>query len=209
MPTDHLTSDLAHLHLQERYGGTDHVQVASGAGLSIVHIGHSSLTGSSIYLKNILHVSRLSTYLLSVNRLCWDNDIFVEFHHHFFCVKDKATRKIMLHIRSKGGLYPIPLSRASSSLPRRALFGVTASPSQWHQPLGHPTNNAVQNIVKTHDLSFAPFDTSSSVCDACQHAKSHQLPYTSSQRVSTMPLELIHSDIWVLLLLSLVVLSIM
>jgi hypothetical protein len=103
---------------------------------------------------------------------------FVEFHRHSFCVKDKATRKILLHGRSKDGLYPIPLSRASSSSPRRALSGVTASSSQWHQRLGHPTNNVVQNIVKTHDLSCASFDTSSSVCDACQRAKSHQLPYT-------------------------------
>jgi hypothetical protein len=39
--TDHLTSDLARLHLHERYGGTDHVQVYNGVGLSIAHIGHS------------------------------------------------------------------------------------------------------------------------------------------------------------------------
>jgi hypothetical protein len=170
--------------------------VANGAGLSIAHIGHSSLAGSSIHLKNILHVPRLSTHLLSFSRLCWDNDVFVEFHHHFFCVKDKATRRILLHGRSQGGLYPIPLCRASSYAPRRARSGVTASPSQWHQRLGHPTNNVVITIFKTHDLSCAPFDTSSSVCDACQRAKNHQLPYTSSHHVSTMPLELIHSDVW-------------
>jgi hypothetical protein len=58
--TDHLTSDLARLHLQERYGGADHVQVANGAGLSIAHVGHSSLAGSSIHLKNILHVPHLA-----------------------------------------------------------------------------------------------------------------------------------------------------
>jgi hypothetical protein len=107
---DHLMSDHAWLHLKERYGGADHVQVANGAGLSIAHIVHSSLAGSSIHLKTILHVLHLSTHLLSVNHLCSDNDVFVEFHHHFFRVKDKATRKILLHGRSKGGLYPIPLS---------------------------------------------------------------------------------------------------
>jgi histone deacetylase 1/2 len=170
--------------------------VANGAGLSIVHIGHSSLVGSSIHLKNILHVPRLSKHLLSITRLCWDNDVFVEFHHHFFCVKDKATRKILLHDKSQGDFYHIPLNRASSPAPHRALSGDTASPSQWHQRLGNPTNNVVHTIVKTNDLSCAPFDTSSSIYDACQHAKSHQLPYTSSYRVSTMPLELIHSDVW-------------
>jgi hypothetical protein len=157
--TDHLTSDIARLHLQECYGGMDHVQAANGAGLSIVHIGHSSLAGSSIHLKNILHVPRLSTHVLSVNRLCGDIDICIVFHRHFFCVKDKATRKIQLHGRSQGGLYPIPRSRASSSLPRCTLSGVTALPFQWHQRLGHPTNNVVQSIVKTHALSCAPFDT--------------------------------------------------
>src|SRR5207244_3003742 len=35
-----------------------------------------------------------------------------------------------------------------------------------------------------------------SVCDACQRGKSHQLPYHASSRVSTMPLELIHTDVW-------------
>ena len=35
-----------------------------------------------------------------------------------------------------------------------------------------------------------------SVCDACQRAKSRQLPYNLSHHVSTMPLELIHSDVW-------------
>jgi histone deacetylase 1/2 len=34
------------------------------------------------------------------------------------------------------------------------------------------------------------------VCDAYQRAKSHQLPYTYSSRVSTTPLELIHTDVW-------------
>jgi histone deacetylase 1/2 len=35
-----------------------------------------------------------------------------------------------------------------------------------------------------------------SVCDASQRAKSRQLPYSTSHHVSTMPLELIHSDVW-------------
>jgi histone deacetylase 1/2 len=192
--TDHLTNDLQRLHMQERYGGTDQVQVANGAGLSIAHIGHSSLAGSPLKLNNILHVPNISQHLLSVYRLVCDNDVFVEFHRHFFCVKDKATRRILLHGRSHGGLYPIPFSRASSSS-RHALSGAKTTSSQWHQRLGHPTNNVVQTIVKNHDLSCVSVDTSS-ICDACQRAKSHQLSYNLSHRVTTAPLELVHSDVW-------------
>jgi histone deacetylase 1/2 len=193
--TDHLTNDLQRLHMQERYGGTDQVQVANGAGLSIAHIGHSSLAGSQLKLNNILHVPHISQNLLSVYRLVCDNDVFVEFHRYFFCVKDKVSRRILLHGRSHGGLYPVPFSRASSPSTRRSFSGAKASSSQWHQRLGHPTNNVVHTIVKNHDLSC----TSTSprlVCDACQCAKSHQLSYTLSHRVTTMPLELIHSDVW-------------
>lgn len=34
------------------------------------------------------------------------------------------------------------------------------------------------------------------VCDACQKAKSHQLPYSKSINVSRAPLDLICSDVW-------------
>jgi hypothetical protein len=34
------------------------------------------------------------------------------------------------------------------------------------------------------------------VCDSCQKAKSHQLPYPISTSVSTVPLEQIFSDVW-------------
>jgi hypothetical protein len=35
-----------------------------------------------------------------------------------------------------------------------------------------------------------------SACDACQQAKSHQLPYPVSTSVSSAPLQLIFSDVW-------------
>jgi hypothetical protein len=52
------------------------VQVANGATLSILHIGHSTLAGSSLHLKNILHVPNISKQLLTIYRLVSDNDVF-------------------------------------------------------------------------------------------------------------------------------------
>jgi hypothetical protein len=73
---------MEHLHVHEHYNGRDQVQVANGAGLSILHIGHSRLAGPmhSLALKNILHVSAISKSLLSVHKLVSDNDVFIEFH---------------------------------------------------------------------------------------------------------------------------------
>jgi hypothetical protein len=43
-----------------------------------------------------------------------------------------------------------------------------------------------------------PFSESNkeSIGDACQMAKSHQLPYPKSTSVSTSPLQLVFSDVW-------------
>ena len=109
--TDHLTNDLDRLHFHERYGGKDQVQVANGAGLSISHIGHSTIPGSSLRLRNILRLPHIHQHLLFVYRLVLDNDVFVEFHRFFFLVKDIATKKILLRGSTRGGLYPIPFGR--------------------------------------------------------------------------------------------------
>ena len=122
-------NDLDRLHFHERYGGKDQVQVANGAGLSISHIGHSTIPGSSLRLRNILRLPHIHQHLLYVYRLVLDNDVFVEFHHFFFLVKDTATKKILLHGRCHGGLYPIPFGRASSSSTRQASLSVKTTPS--------------------------------------------------------------------------------
>ena len=164
--------------------------------MHISHIGHSILRTphNSFHLNNVLHVPTTSKNLLSVHRIVSDNHVFIEFHRDFFCVKDKATKKIVLQGRSRGGIYPVPFHRASSSSTRHAA-SVQLSSRQWHQRLGHPSNNVVQTIVKSNNLSCSP-NFESSVCDACQQAKSHQLPYNYSSRVSHTPLELIHTDVW-------------
>jgi hypothetical protein len=77
------------------------IQVANGAGLSISHIGHSILAGSSLKLQNILHVPHISKHLLSVYRLVSDNDVFVEFHRHFFCVKTRSRGEFFFTVEAK------------------------------------------------------------------------------------------------------------
>jgi hypothetical protein len=51
-------------------------------------------------------------------------------------------------------------------------------------------------VVSKNNLPCVGDPTLDLVCDDCQHAKSHQLPYLKSTSVSTTPLELIFSDVW-------------
>lgn len=190
-----MTRDLDRLTVQERYHGKDQVQVANGAALSISHIGHSLLPGFGRHLvpKNVLHVPKINKHLLSAQRLVSDNHVFIELYPNVFFVKDIATNKVLLFGRTKGGMYHVPVTR-SSGHSRQVSSSVKVSSSQWHQRFGHPTPAIFKSILHSNKLDY--LSSESSVCDVCQRAKSHQLPYTSLSRVTSTPLELVHTDVW-------------
>jgi hypothetical protein len=109
----------------------------------------------------------------------------------FFFIKDQATKNTILKGRCHKGLYPLPPA------PIKQAFGVDKpSLARWHSRLGHPSFPIVTRVVNSNSLPCLAESNKQSVCDACQQAKSHQLPYPRSSSVSSHPLELIFSDVW-------------
>jgi histone deacetylase 1/2 len=53
----------------------------------------------------------------------------------------------------------------------------------------------VQQVLRKNKIAYTPKITPY-VCDSCQLAKSHQLPYPISSSRSTVPLEQVFSDVW-------------
>ena len=193
--TDHITSDLDRLAVRERYHGGEQVQVGNGAGLQIMHVGHSSINTAArpLALRNILHVPDISKPLLSVHKFSRDNNVFFEFHPWHFSIKDRTSRRSILEGRCESGLYPIKSSDVVAL--KHALVSNSTSHAQWHARLGHPSSQVVQSILRLNNIS-CPRESPLPVCNACRLAKSHQLPYTSSIHRSSSPLELIFSDVW-------------
>jgi hypothetical protein len=113
---------------------------------------------------------------------------------HFF-VKDQETKEVFLQGRCVKGLYPLPLLSTSSSLGHHVHGAAKNTSSLWHRCLGHPSSVVVHQVLHDNNILFSE-SNKESVCDACQMAKSHQLPYPKSTSVSTSPLELIFSDVW-------------
>lgn len=190
--TDHLTSELDKLTTREKYKGTDQIHTANGAGMKIEHIGHSLIytPDRTLHLKNVLHVPQASKNLISASRLAEDNYAFLEIHSKYFLVKDLATKKIILRGRRHRGLYPLPSSTSKQS------YSVIPSFTRCHSRLGHPSTSIVARIISKNKLPCLSESRDESVCDPCQKAKSHQLPYSKSSSFSSNPLDLIYSDVW-------------
>jgi histone deacetylase 1/2 len=193
--TDHITSDLDRLAVRERYNGGEQVQVGNGAGLQIMHTGHSLINTAarSLILRNVLHVPHIIKHLLSVHKFSRDNNVFFEFHPWHFSIKDRASKKSLLEGRCESGLYPIAPSDAATL--KHALISRSPSCDQWHARLGHPSSQVVSSILHLNKIS-CPRASDHSVCNACQLSKSHQLPYSLSVHHSESPLEMIFSDVW-------------
>ncbi|CAM8988176.1 unnamed protein product [Rhodiola kirilowii] len=191
--TDHLTNDPEKLHTKEDYNGKDQVHTADGSGMDIIHVGNTTLnthSTKSLFLRNILHVPSITKNLVSVHKFTCDNNVSVEFYPNKLLVKDLATNTVLLKGRSYGGLYTI-----DEPQPKGVFHSIKASSDRWHARFGHPSIPIVRHILHRHNLPSLS-STVSSICNACQQGKSRQLPFHTSSYVTTMPLELIFSDVW-------------
>jgi histone deacetylase 1/2 len=86
----------------------------------------------------------------------------------------------------------VPVTSGAS---KHAFITIKPSSSTWHRRLGHPSSFVVHQVLRKNNISFTP-EINPYVCDSCQLAKSHQLPYPVSTSVSTVPLEQVFSDVW-------------
>jgi hypothetical protein len=162
--------------------------------MHIAHVGNSIIPTPSrdIHLKQVLHVPHTSKNLVSIHRLTYDNNVAIEFHPFSFLIKDRATRKINMRERCHRGLYSLPSSEHSSS---KCVLSVTKPLfSRWHGRMGHPSYATVHKVLISNNSGFSR-ELNNGVCNACQQAKSHQLPFPKSISISTAPLELVFLDV--------------
>jgi hypothetical protein len=77
--TDHITGELEKLSFRNKYNGGDQIHTASGAGMNISHIGHTTVRtpNRDIHLKNVLYVPQATKNLASVHKLASDNSAFL------------------------------------------------------------------------------------------------------------------------------------
>jgi hypothetical protein len=141
--TDHFSSELDKLVVREKYTGQKQIHAANGGGMKISHIGHSTLYTPlrNLSLKHVLLIPATKKNLVSIHRFTCDNHVFVEYHHFVFLVKDPHTKKVLLHGRCRGGLYPFPSLEQSTT--KYVLSTVKPSIMRWHERLGHPSMTIV------------------------------------------------------------------
>jgi hypothetical protein len=133
--TDHITSDLEKLSVQDKYLGNDQIHTASGSGMEIDQIGHSIIhtPNHNLALNNVLYVPQASKNLVSIHHFTRDNHVFLELHPWHFLIKDWTSRRVLHHGKVEMGLYPL------KSVEKQVLAATKPSQATWHNRLGHPS----------------------------------------------------------------------
>lgn len=107
-------------------------------------------------------------------------------------MKDLNLGKLLLHGSTRNGLNTFP---SSITLIKTTFVGEWASFKTWHCKLGHPSIRLVKSILffNKHPVSQ---NKNFPLCNSCQQAKSHNLPFYLSSSCSQSHLDLIFSDVW-------------
>ncbi len=141
---------------------------------------------------------RIASNLLSVHKLCLDNNCSCYFDAKKLLIQDLPTGKLLYKDLSSNCVYPIQSHLFNSTANKTACVAHSISSDKWHlwhSRLRHPSSNVLHNIFPY----FSTSSNSKSVIEHCHHClagKMHQLPFPTSNKTVTSPFELIHADLW-------------
>uniref|UniRef100_A0A2N9HVI9 Integrase catalytic domain-containing protein n=1 Tax=Fagus sylvatica TaxID=28930 RepID=A0A2N9HVI9_FAGSY len=168
--SDHITASSTTLNSQSPYQGQDQVSVGNGQHLPIQNIGNANLHTKlhKFQLRNVLHVPRIASNLISVHKLCLNNNCSCYFDANKLLIQDLPTGRLLYQGLSRNGVYPIhsssTLFNSASNKTACAVHSVTPDKWQlWHSRLA---------------------------------GKMHQLPFPVSNKTVTSPFALVHADLW-------------
>ncbi|KAD6454414.1 hypothetical protein E3N88_09120 [Mikania micrantha] len=192
--TNHMSNTTGKLSSYVNNSIMNHIVVGNGFKIPILGTGSTTLKPPfpPLQLNNILLAPHLIKNLLSVRRLTTDNMISIEFDPFGFLVKDYQTRIPILRCNSTGDLYPLSLPAAQFTTP--TTFAAL-SQDLWHRRLGHPGSSLLRVLNKEHSISVAKvFDKR--LCQSCVFGKHTRLPFYDSLSTTSLPFDILHSDLW-------------
>ena len=161
--TNHITTNLNNLTIKENYRGKEKLTIGNGQNLNIKQVGSTSFNlhtnSQPLNLKNILHVLSITKNLLNISHFTNDNNVIFEFYVDCFYVKNKNSRKVLLHGTLRNGLYQLNVSslhlRLKSSLTSQnvvlpSVYLTEANDSSVSTTLDTPTSMITNNCFATN-----------------------------------------------------------
>ena len=192
--TDHMTPTSQLFHTYTPCPSSRKIAVANGSLTTVAGFGDIHITPTLI-LKDVLHVPKLSASLVSIQKLTHDLKCYVVFFPSYCVFQDQVSRRRIGLAKERNGLYHLePSQKIRSHLPLSFLSSSNKD-TIWlyHLRLGHPSFRVLKVMFPK---LFQGLDISEFHCDICELAKHTRVSFPISNKRSSHPFHLIHSDIW-------------
>ena len=179
---------------------TEKVTLGDGSTLAVTGQGTVCLdmlladgTKKECLLRKVLYVPELAYNLVSVSRAT-EAGKTVHFDDDDCEFRNDTDEVIALGVRD-GSLYYLKFVRKSQN--ETNVAQVRDKKRLWHRRFGHLNEQSMQKLVKEQLVNHLDYDTSGEVgvCEACIAGKQCKSSFKSSETVTSMPLELVHSDL--------------
>jgi transposase InsO family protein len=200
--TDHMTNSSHQFTSYTPCPSNRKITTADGSVTTVAGRGDVRLS-ESLFLKNVLHVPKLCTNLISIHKLTNDSNCYVSFYPSYCVFQERSTKRMIGRAEARGGLYyldnPSRQDRAHNlSLSSIAsLSDVSESRKDkillYHRRLGHPSFQVLKLMFPS---LFKGVMIEHFHCDVCELAKHKRASFPISNTRALTPFSLIHSDIW-------------
>ncbi|GJT48852.1 hypothetical protein Tco_0975009 [Tanacetum coccineum] len=160
--TSNLNSNAHNLSILFKTRLYSSIHVGDGNSIPVTNTGHSIIHSlhRPLHLNNVLVTPNIIKNLIFVRQFTRDNNCTIEFDAFGFSVKDFLTRHILLRCDNLGNLYPV-----TKPLTLPTTFMSTSS-TTWHQRLGHPGDEDLEECMDDGDLRIAK---EAKLFDALEH----------------------------------------
>lgn len=129
--SDHMMASLDKLHDVKQLLHRPKINFPNGGVTNITHMGNDPLA-NGIELKDVLFVPEFKQNLLSVQKLCQNDDCCVLFHKDYCVLQDCTTQRIKDIETATGGLYYLHNQPNSSTQAKNQDFSPTKTQHKKH-----------------------------------------------------------------------------
>ena len=198
--TSHMCNNRSMFTELSQPGPSDKVTLGDGSALDVTGVGtvvmdmllnDGSRRGCA--LMKVLYVPELAYNLVSVLRAA-EAGKSVYFDDSGCKFVNEASETVALGVR-QGSLYYLKFARRSQE-------GVYVAQTEnkerlWHRRFGHLNEQSMQKLVKKELVDQLDYQASGEigVCEACIGGKQCKNSFNLSKTATSMPLELVHSDV--------------
>ena len=169
-------------------------KITTTNGSLTIFVGVDVQSSPTLTLRNVFHVPRLSTNLISIQKFIWDLGCNVVFYPTYCVFQDQDLGKMIGLAKERNMLYylEIPSELSVSFLFEHHFFNKRKIRLHHHR-LGHLSFITLKILFPS---LFEKLDIESFHCEACELAIHKHSTFSISDKRSSKPLYLIHSDIW-------------